>query len=566
MAKKKTSTAAATEAATQKLRVIALGGLGEIGKNITAFEYGDDIMLVDCGVSFPDDEMLGVDLVIPDFSYLEKNADKIRGLVITHGHEDHVGSIPYFLRKVNVPIYGTPLTLGIVEHKLSEASILDIADLRPIKGGDRFKLGTFAVEAISVTHSIADALAYAITTPVGTVIITGDFKVDLTPIDGHIDLARFGELGNKGVLLLMSDSTNAERPGSTLPERIVGENLDNIFNQYKDKRIVITTFSSNVHRVQQIINAAIHYGRKVALTGRSMLNVIDVATRLGYIHVPDGLLISIDDINRYNPEQITIITTGTQGEHMSALYRMAFAEHSKVKLGPSDVVIFSASAIPGNEKFVDKVINELMSNGIKVLHSAIADVHVSGHACQEDLKLMLHLTKPKFFVPVHGEYRQLKSHADLAMYMGIPSKNILISENGKVIELDKKTMKHNGSVTSGKVLVDGYGVGDVGNIVLRDRRLLSEEGLIIIVMAIDANDGLLMSGPDLVSRGFVYVRESEELMDEAKMLVSNAVIELLDSGCYDMAEVKTRAKDVLAKFMYQKTGRRPMILPITVNV
>ena len=566
MAKKKTSTAAATEAATQKLRVIALGGLGEIGKNITAFEYGDDIMLVDCGVSFPDDEMLGVDLVIPDFSYLEKNADKIRGLVITHGHEDHVGSIPYFLRKVNVPIYGTPLTLGIVEHKLSEASILDIADLRPIKGGDRFKLGTFAVEAISVTHSIADALAYAITTPVGTVIITGDFKVDLTPIDGHIDLARFGELGNKGVLLLMSDSTNAERPGSTLPERIVGENLDNIFNQYKDKRIVITTFSSNVHRVQQIINAAIHYGRKVALTGRSMLNVIDVATRLGYIHVPDGLLISIDDINRYNPEQITIITTGTQGEHMSALYRMAFAEHSKVKLGPSDVVIFSASAIPGNEKFVDKVINELMSNGIKVLHSAIADVHVSGHACQEDLKLMLHLTKPKFFVPVHGEYRQLKSHADLAMYMGIPSKNILISENGKVIELDKKTMKHNGSVTSGKVLVDGYGVGDVGNIVLRDRRLLSEEGLIIIVMAIDANDGLLMSGPDLVSRGFVYVRESEELMDEAKMLVSDAVIELLDSGCYDMAEVKTRAKDVLAKFMYQKTGRRPMILPITVNV
>ncbi len=566
MAKKKTSTAAATEAATQKLRVIALGGLGEIGKNITAFEYGDDIMLVDCGVSFPDDEMLGVDLVIPDFSYLEKNADKIRGLVITHGHEDHVGSIPYFLRKVNVPIYGTPLTLGIVEHKLSEASILDIADLRPIKGGDRFKLGTFAVEAISVTHSIADALAYAITTPVGTVIITGDFKVDLTPIDGHIDLARFGELGNKGVLLLMSDSTNAERPGSALPERIVGENLDNIFNQYKDKRIVITTFSSNVHRVQQIINAAIHYGRKVALTGRSMLNVIDVATRLGYIHVPDGLLISIDDINRYNPEQITIITTGTQGEHMSALYRMAFAEHSKVKLGPSDVVIFSASAIPGNEKFVDKVINELMSNGIKVLHSAIADVHVSGHACQEDLKLMLHLTKPKFFVPVHGEYRQLKSHADLAMYMGIPSKNILISENGKVIELDKKTMKHNGSVTSGKVLVDGYGVGDVGNIVLRDRRLLSEEGLIIIVMAIDANDGLLMSGPDLVSRGFVYVRESEELMDEAKMLVSDAVIELLDSGCYDMAEVKTRAKDVLAKFMYQKTGRRPMILPITVNV
>ena len=566
MAKKKQNQAAENEAATSKLRVIALGGLGEVGKNITAFEYGDDIMLVDCGVSFPDEEMLGVDLVIPDFSYLEKNEDKIRGLVITHGHEDHVGSIPYFLKKINVPIYGTPLTLGIIEHKLSEAAIADIAKLVPIKGGDKFKLGVFGVEAISVTHSIADAVAYAITTPVGTVIVTGDFKVDLTPIDGHIDLARFGELGNKGVLLLMSDSTNAERPGSTLPERVVGESLEDIFNQYKDKRIVITTFSSNVHRVQQIINASIHYGRKVALTGRSMLNVIDVATRLGYIHVPDGLLISIDEINRYNPEQITIITTGTQGEHMSALYRMAFAEHSKVKLGPSDVVIFSASAIPGNEKFVGKVINELMSNGIKVLHSAIADVHVSGHACQEDLKLMLHLTKPKFFVPIHGEYRQLKSHADLAAYMGIPQKNILISENGKIIELDKKTMKHNGSVTSGKVLVDGYGVGDVGNIVLRDRRLLSEEGLIIIVMAIDANDGLLMSGPDLVSRGFVYVRESEELMDEAKMIVSDAVIELLDSGSYDMAEVKTRAKDVLAKFMYQKTGRRPMILPITVNV
>lgn len=565
MAKKKNNQPAVEEA-TEKLRVIALGGLGEVGKNITAFEYGDDIMLVDCGVSFPDEEMLGVDLVIPDFSYLEKNEDKIRGLVITHGHEDHVGSIPYFLKKVNVPIYGTPLTLGIVEHKLSEASIADIATLKPIQGGDKFKLGVFGVEAISVTHSIADAVAYAISTPVGTVIVTGDFKVDLTPIDGHIDLARFGELGNKGVLLLMSDSTNAERPGSTLPERVVGESLEAIFNQYKDKRIVITTFSSNVHRVQQIINASIHYGRKVALTGRSMLNVIDVATRLGYIHVPEGLLISIDEINRYNPEQITIITTGTQGEHMSALYRMAFAEHSKVKLGPSDVVIFSASAIPGNEKFVGKVINELMSNGIKVLHSAIADVHVSGHACQEDLKLMLHLTKPKFFVPMHGEYRQLKSHADLAAYMGIPAKNILISENGKIIELDKKTMKHNGSVTSGKVLVDGYGVGDVGNIVLRDRRLLSEEGLIIIVMAIDANDGLLMSGPDLVSRGFVYVRESEELMEEAKMIVSDAVIELLDSGNYDMAELKTRAKDVLSKFMYQKTGRRPMILPITVNV
>ncbi len=563
MARKKNTNEKA--APGEKLKIFSLGGLGEIGKNMTVFEYGDDIIIIDCGVSFPDDEMLGIDLVIPDFSYLEKNAEKIRGLVLTHGHEDHVGSIPFFLKKVNVPIYGTPLTLGIVEHKLDEASMLDVADLRTIKGGDKFKLGVFEVETINVTHSIADSVAFAIGTPHGTVVFTGDFKVDLMPIDGTIDLARFGELGSKGVLLLMSDSTNAERPGSTLSESIVGENLNNIFNQYRQNRIIITTFSSNVHRVQQIINASIRYGRKVALTGRSMVNVLDVATRLGYIHVPDGLLIDVGEINRYNPEQITIITTGTQGEHMSALYRMAFSEHSKIKLGSNDVVIFSASAIPGNEKFVDKVINELMSNGIKVLHNQVADVHVSGHACQEDLKLMLHLTKPKYFVPVHGEYRHLKSHAELAAQMGVPQKNILISEIGKVIEIDKSGMKFNGSVSSGKLLVDGYGVGDVGNIVLRDRRLLSEEGLIIIVMAVDTVSGLLISGPDLVSRGFVYVRESEELMDEAKNVVRDVIDEALDSGCDD-AELKNRTKDALAKFVFTKTGRRPMILPITVNL
>lgn len=549
----------------EKLKIFSLGGLGEVGKNVTVFEYGDEMIMVDCGVSFPDEEMPGVDLVIPDFGYLEQNSDKLKGLIITHGHEDHVGSIPYFLRSVNVPIYGTPLTLGIVEHKLSEAGILDAADLRTIKAGDKFKLGCFGIEAISVTHSIADSVAYALFTPVGTVIITGDFKVDLMPIEGHMDLARFGELGNKGVLLLMSDSTNAERPGMTLSERIVGENLENIFNQHRKNRIVITTFSSNVHRVQQIINTSIKYGRKVALTGRSMLNIIEVAKRLDYVHVPDGVLISIDEINRYNPEQITIITTGTQGEHMSALYRMAFAEHSKVKLGPNDVVIFSASAIPGNEKFVDKVINELMSNGIKVLHNSIADVHVSGHACQEDLKLMLNLTRPKFFVPIHGEYRQLKSHANLAMYMGIPSKNIIISEIGKVIELDKKSIRTSGSVTSGRVLVDGYGVGDVGSIVLRDRKMLSEEGLIVIVMAVDEESGFLLSGPDLVSRGFVYVRESEELMDDAKNAVRQAVNEAFDKGC-DMNELKNRAKEALSKFVYSRTGRRPMILPITMSL
>lgn len=562
MAKKKTNK---QEQQGEKLKIFSLGGLGEIGKNMTVFEYGGDILVVDCGISFPDDEMLGIDLVIPDFSYLEKNADRIKGLILTHGHEDHVGSIPFFLRKVNVPIYGTPLTLGIVEHKLEEASLSDVADLIPIKGGDKLKLGFFTVEAISVTHSIADSVAFAITTPVGTVVITGDFKVDLMPIDGHIDLARFGELGSKGVLLLMSDSTNAERPGITPSERIVGENLENIFSTHRKNRILITTFSSNVHRVQQIIDTSIHYGRKVALTGRSMLNVIECATRLGYIKVPEGVLIDIGEIGHYNPEQLTIITTGTQGEHMSALYRMAFSEHSKVKLGANDVVIFSASAIPGNEKFVDKVINELMSNGIKVLHNSVADVHVSGHACQEDLKLLLHLLKPKFFVPIHGEYRHLKAHADLAAYMGIPQKNILISEIGKVIELDKKTMRFGGSVTSGKVLVDGYGVGDVGNIVLRDRRLLSEEGLIIIVMAIDTTSGLLISGPDLVSRGFVYVRESEELMEDAKNAVRDVIQNELDRGCDDN-ELKTKAKDALSKFVFSKTGRKPMILPITVNV
>lgn len=550
----------------EKLRIFSLGGLGEIGKNITVFEYGDDIVIVDCGITFPDDEMLGIDLVIPDFSYLERNVEKIRGLILTHGHEDHVGSIPYFLKKINVPIYGTPLTLGIVEHKLSEAAILDIADLHTIKGGDCFCLGVFGIEAINVTHSIADSLAFNISTPYGNVVITGDFKVDLMPIDGNIDLARFGQLGSEGVLLLMSDSTNAERPGITLSERTVGANLEGIFNKYSKNRIIITTFSSNVHRVQQIIDASIHYGRKVALTGRSMLSVIDCATRLGYIHVPEGVLIDIGEINKYNPEQITIITTGTQGEHMSALYRMAFSEYAKVKLGPNDVVIFSASAIPGNEKFVGKVINELMSNGITVLHSAIADIHVSGHACQEDLKLIMHLTKPKYFVPIHGEYRQLKSHANLASSMGIPPKNILISDIGKVIEIDSKGMRFNGSVTSGKVLVDGYGVGDVGSIVLRDRKILAEEGLIIVVMAIDESGGFLLSGPDIVSRGFVYVRESEELMDEAKAIAKETAEELLDSGCTDIAELKSKVKDALSKFMYSRTGRKPMVLPITMSM
>ncbi|MBQ2999724.1 MAG: ribonuclease J, partial [Clostridia bacterium] len=500
-----------------KLRVIPLGGLNEIGKNLTVLEYGDDILMIDCGLGFPDEEMLGIDLVIPDLTYLEANAHKIRGIVLTHGHEDHIGAIPYCLRQINPPIYGTNLTLGIIKNKLAEHVLPCEPSLHCVHAGETVRLGAFSVEFIHVNHSIADACALSITTPVGTVVHSGDFKLDITPIDGEMmNLTRLGEIGKKGVLLLMCESTNAERPGHTPSEKKVGKSLEYIFTANPDKRIVIATFSSNVHRVQQIINVSARHGRKVAITGRSMLNIVGAAVELGYMSVPEGVLIDVSEIKRYKSEQITLITTGSQGEPMSALYRMAFGDHAQITLGPQDLVVLSSSAIPGNEKLVGKIINELSKNGVSVLHDAVVEVHVSGHACQEELKLLQALIKPKYFMPVHGEYRHLAANRELALDMGMDDRNIFISDIGKVLEIDRKSAKFNGTVPAGKVLVDGYGVGDVGNIVLRDRRHLAQDGLIVVVASIDAESHLLLSAPDIVSRGFVYVREAEELMEEVR--------------------------------------------------
>ena len=550
-----------------KLKIIPLGGLQEVGKNITVFEYGDDIIAVDCGLAFPDDDMLGIDLVIPDVSYLEKNIDKVKGIILTHGHEDHIGALPYVLPTVNVPIYGTRLTLGILENKLDEHSLTKKVKRITVEAGQTVKIGVFKVEFIHVNHSIPDSVSLAIQTPVGTVIVTGDFKVDLTPVNCDIiDLTRFGEYGKEGVLLLMCDSTNAEHPGATMSEQTVKNSLYDIFQKHPDKRIEIATFSSNVHRIQSVLTTAAEFKRRVAITGRSMLNIIGVAIELGYLKVPKDLLIDINDIKKYNPEQIAIITTGSQGEPMSALYRMAFSDHEKVSLGPDDVVIISANPIPGNEKYVGRVINELSKKGVQVLHSAIASVHVSGHACQEELKLLHGLIKPKFFMPMHGEQRHLKAHAELARYMGMKSENILIPDIGKVVEIDEDSMKFNGTVHSGKLLVDGFGVGDVGNIVLRDRRHLAQDGLIVVVAAIDIENGLLMSGPDIVSRGFVYVRESEELMDKTRNIAKDAIEWCFDNGSADWNEIKSQVRDELSKFLYQRTKRKPMILPIIMDV
>ena len=551
-----------------KLRVIPIGGLNEIGKNMTVLEYADDIIIVDCGLGFPDDDMPGVDLVIPDFTYLEENSDKIRGIVLTHGHEDHIGAIPYFLRALNVPIYGTKLTLGIIKNKLEEHVLPFAPQLNCVKAGQTVRLGAFAVEFIHVNHSIADACCLAITTPLGVVIHTGDFKLDVTPIDGEMmNVTRLGELGRKGVLLLMCESTNAERAGFTPSERKVGKSLEYIFTSNKDKRIVIATFSSNVHRVQQIINVSAAHGRKVAITGRSMLNIVGAAVELGYMNVPEGVLVDINEIRRYKPEELTLVTTGSQGEPMSALYRMAFADHSQVTLGRNDLVVLSSSAIPGNEKLVGRIINELSKNGVSVLHDAVVEVHVSGHACQEELKLMQALTRPKYFMPVHGEYRHLAANRELALDMGIEDKDIFISDIGKVLEIDSKGARFAGSVTAGKVLVDGYGVGDVGNIVLRDRRHLAQDGIIIVVAAVDANEGLLVSGPDIVSRGFVYVRESEELMEEVRNIASIAINRCIDAGdSVDRMHLKNSVKDDLARFLYAKTKRKPMVLPVIIDV
>ncbi len=551
-----------------KIRIIPLGGLHEIGKNITVIEYENDMIAVDCGLAFPDEDMLGVDLVIPDITYLEQNADRLRGIFLTHGHEDHIGAIPYALRTVNAPVYGTKLTLGILKHKLEEHSLPWEPDLRTVNAGTTVRAGALNVEFIRVNHSIADACCLAIHTPLGTIVHTGDFKLDITPIEGEMmNITRLGELGNKGVLLLMCESTNAERAGFAPSEKKVGASLEYVFTKNADKRIVIATFSSNVHRVQQIIDISARHGRKVAVTGRSMLNIVGAAVELGYMKVPKDTLIDIGDIKRYRPSEITLITTGSQGEPMSALYRMAYSDHQQVTLGRNDLVILSSHAIPGNEKLVGRVINELARNGVEVLHDAALEVHASGHACAEELKLMQALTKPRYFMPIHGEFRHMAANRELALEMGMPDRNIFLSDIGKVLEIDAKGARFAGAVPAGQVLVDGYGVGDVGNIVLRDRKHLSQDGLIVVVATVDEERAQLLSGPDIVSRGFVYVRENEPLMEEARKLVLRSIEKCLGGRqSRDRMHLKNTVRDELSKFLFARTGRKPMILPVIMNV
>ncbi|MDD6095098.1 MAG: ribonuclease J [Clostridia bacterium] len=543
-----------------------LGGLNEIGKNIAVFEYGDDIIVIDCGLAFPDEDMLGIDLVIPDITYLVKNADKIRGIFLTHGHEDHIGALPYILRQINPPVYGTRLTLGILENKLQEEKMTDTAKLITVEAGSVIRAGAFQCEFIHVNHSIADACAIAVRTPVGTVIHTGDFKLDVSPIDGSMmDVTRLGEYGNDGVLLLMCESTNVERSGYTPSEKKIASSLEHIFLTNTDKRIVIATFSSNVHRVQQIIDASVKFGRRVAVTGRSMVNIIGAAVKLGYMKVPNNVLIDVADIGKYPPDMITIVTTGSQGEPMSALYRMAFSDHSQVELTSKDIVVLSSHAIPGNELLIGRIINELYKRGINVYHDD-PEVHVSGHACQEELKLMHNLIRPKFFMPIHGEYRHLMQHKELAEFMGMDPKNIFVMNIGEVLELDSNTCKRAGSVPSGRVLIDGYGIGDVGNIVLRDRKHLSQDGLIVVVATVDIDERTIVSGPDIISRGFVYVRESEELMEEVKSIATGVLTTALDCGVTEWTQMKNSVKESLTKYLFNKTKRKPMILPVIMNV
>ena len=549
------------------LRIIPLGGLNEIGKNMTLFECANDMFIVDCGLAFPDSDMPGVDIVLPDFTYVEQNADKIRGIVITHGHEDHIGGLAYLLKKVNVPVYATRLTIGLIEGKLKEHGILNSAKLNVVTPRQTVKMGCMAVEFIRVNHSIPDAVALAIHTPAGIVVHTGDFKVDYTPIESEIiDLARFGELGNRGVLALMADSTNAERRGHTASERTVGQSFERLFDTAEGKRIIIATFSSNIHRVQQIVNNAVRCGRKIAVFGRSMLNVISTAMELGYLKVPEGLFVDMNEINRFPAEKTVLITTGSQGEPMSALSRMAMNEHRSVTITPMDFIIISATPIPGNEKLVTKVVNELMKSGAEVIYESMYDVHVSGHACQEELKLMLSLTKPRFFIPVHGEYKHLKKHAGLAYSLGFEQDSVIIGNIGNVIETDGTKMAITGQVPAGRVFVDGLGVGDVGSIVLRDRKHLSEDGLIIAVATIEAESGAILAGPDIVSRGFVYVRESEELIESSKALLMKTLQGCLDSNMRDWNSIKGKMKDALSDYIYMKTKRRPMILPIIMEI
>ncbi|MBE6553441.1 MAG: ribonuclease J [Ruminococcaceae bacterium] len=553
---------------TGKIRIIPLGGLGEIGKNMTVIEYENDMIVVDCGLGFPDDDMPGIDLVIPDITYLESNRDRIRGVFLTHGHEDHIGAVPYLLRSLNPPIYGTPLTLGIIKNKLEEHILPHTPKLCAVNAGARVKVGEMEVEFIHVNHSIADACALAIRTPLGTIVHTGDFKLDTSPIDGEMmDIVRLGELGREGVLMLLCESTNAERPGNTPSERKVGSSLEYIFSTHPKKRIIIATFSSNVHRVQQIIDTSARHGRKVAITGRSMINIVNAAIELGYMKVPRGVLVDINDIKRFKPSELTLVTTGSQGEPMSALYRMAFSDHSQVSLDANDLVVLSASAIPGNEKLVGRIINELSRNDVEVLHDAVVEVHVSGHACQEELKLMHALVKPQYFMPIHGEARHLIANRDLACYMGMSLPNIFLSEIGKVLEIDASGARWAGTVPAGKILVDGYGVGDVGNIVLRDRRHLAQDGLIVVVATVDTEERMIVSGPDIVSRGFVYVREAEDMMEEARQIAYEALLDALESGDrVDRMQIKKYVKDDLTRYLYAKTKRKPMILPVIMNV
>lgn len=550
---------------SSKLKIIPLGGLYEVGKNITVIEYEEDIIIIDCGLIFPEDEMLGIDVVIPDITYLLKNREKIKGIILTHGHEDHIGALPYVLKKINIPIYGTKLTLGLVENKIKEHNINNTI-LNVVKPSQSIKLGQFNIEFIRTSHSIPDSVALAIHTPVGIVVHSGDFKIDYTPINGEVmDFHKFAEIGQKGVLVLLADSTNVERPGYTMSEKTVGDTFNDIFSTAK-QRIIVATFASNIHRVQQIINSAVLFDRKVVVSGRSMVNVVKVATELGYLDVPEGTLVDINDMNRYPDNKIVVITTGSQGEPMSALARIASSDHRKMELMPGDLVIISASPIPGNEKTISKVINQLFKKGANVIYESLADVHVSGHACQEELKLLHSLLKPKFFIPIHGEYRHLKRHASLASELGMPKENIFIAENGSIVEFSKDSGVIAGSVPAGNILVDGLGVGDVGNIVLRDRKHLSEDGLIVIVVTISKQDGSVISGPDIVSRGFVYVRESEDLMEEARMIVREVLIECEKNKITDWATLKSNIKDALRNFLYEKIKRNPMILPIIMEV
>ena len=550
-----------------KLKIIPLGGLHEIGKNITVFEYEKEIIVVDCGLSFPDDDMLGIDLVIPDITYLEKNVDKIKGLVITHGHEDHIGAVPYLLKKINIPIYATRLTAGLIRNKLEEHKLVRSTNLIEVEQGQTIKLGkNFKIEFIRSSHSIPDSVMLGITTPAGTILHTGDFKVDFTPIDGKImDFGRIAELGKQGILALMSDSTNSERKGFTMSESSVGEVFDKLFS-HCTKRIVVATFASNVHRVQQIVNSAVKYNRKIAVCGRSMINMITTARELGYIKCPENIFIDIDMINNYTDEQMVIITTGSQGEPMSALTRMAAGDHRKVKITPNDLIIISATPIPGNEKYVSKVIDDLMQIGAEVVYSSLEDIHVSGHACQEEQKLIMALAKPKYFIPIHGEYRQLIAHSETAQSMGIDKDHIIMLQNGRVLEINEGGAEFTSVVQNGMILVDGLGVGDVGNIVLRDRQHLSQDGLIVIVLTMDSSTGEVIAGPDVISRGFVYVRESENLMDDVKAVVRHEIKKCEDKGIRDWATIKSTTRENLRDYIFAKTKRNPMIIPIIMEI